>query len=88
MCRDFKAAVLDVSALVEQQGGPACVTDDEVVADPSNGVVYTQENERKPGAAVWQADINAHHGFGTHAAPWHLLQVRSECRMQEQPRLW
>lgn len=73
--RDFKVAVLDVSALVEQQGGPACVTEDEVVADASNGVIYTQEGQHKPGADGWQADVDTHHGFGTHSAPWHLLQA-------------
>ena len=31
LCRDFKVAILDVSALVVQLGGPACSPDDNVV---------------------------------------------------------
>ena len=75
-CRDFKVHILDVSALVESLGGPACVAEEAVVADSSNGVVYIQEGPHKAGQDTWQNKVDTHHSYGTHSAPWHLMEAR------------
>ena len=45
-------------------------------ADASNGVVYVQEGPHQPGAKGWQSLVDTHHSFGTHSAPWHLMEAR------------
>ena len=69
-------AILNVSELVEQQGGPGCRPEDAVVADADNGVVYVQQGPHAPDGVRWLAGVDTHHSFGTHSAPWHLMEVR------------
>ena len=62
--------MLDVSKLVVQLGGPACVPEEAVVVDESNGVVYSQQN-----LTGWQAQLSAHHSYGMQSSPWHIKEV-------------
>ena len=70
-------AILNVSELVEQRGGPACIPETAVIADATNGVVYVQQGEHAPGFDGWARHVDVHHSFGTHSAPWHIMQARS-----------
>lgn len=68
-CRGLTIHVLDVAALGQAHGLPACHPEDRFAVDPQNGIVYLNDTSHHHQHHL------VHHKFGTHAAPWCVTQV-------------
>ena len=74
-CRDFKVFVLDYNDTAAELGLEPCRLDDNLVVEMATGTVFPQKEHHSPTSPVYDAAGHAQHHFGTHAAPWLMLNV-------------
>lgn len=67
-CSRCAIYILDIASFAPTEGYPVCDPEKNVVVDPGSGVVYRTEKD----TGIRQ---KASHKYGTHSAPWYLMQV-------------